>query len=201
VSHEKTSLFRSQLGIALQAILLMAMVFVCTTIGWLIVAGPRRAKNSDRAIAKAPAPTMERKAPSRSQPPAPPEKVVPAPTPPQQEEPRSRPEPERPIPSSPPPAPERMALTYEKHILPVLQRSCLSCHGDRKKRGGLDLRTLASVKRGGESGAAVHPGKPDDSPLLETVASNRMPPGKRKLTEAEKQLIRDWIAGGAKGER
>ncbi len=92
-------------------------------------------------------------------------------------------------------------LTYEKHILPIMQRSCLNCHGAGKRRGGLDLRTLASAKRGGESGAAVNPGNPDDSPLLETVVANRMPPGKGKLSAAEKQLIRDWIASGAKGER
>jgi hypothetical protein len=198
VPRQKTSPFHSQLGIAVQAVLLMAMVFVCTTIGWLIAAGPRRAKNSDRAIAKAPAAVAEQKAPSRPQPPAPPEKAAPEPTPPPKEELSPRPEPERPMPPSPPPAPERTALTYEKHILPIMQRSCISCHGERKRKGKLDLRTLVSVKRGGESGAAVKPGNSDDSLLLETVVSNRMPPDKRKLTEAEKQLIRDWIFSGAK---
>jgi hypothetical protein len=42
--------------------LLMAMVFVCTTVGWLIVALPRWARNSERAVASAPAanaPTAE----------------------------------------------------------------------------------------------------------------------------------------------
>jgi hypothetical protein len=92
-------------------------------------------------------------------------------------------------------------LTYEKHILPIMRRTCISCHGDLKRRAKLDLRTLASAKRGGENGPAITPGNPGDSPLLESVVSNKMPPGKNKLTAAEKQLIREWIASGAKGER
>jgi hypothetical protein len=196
------------MSLAIQATMLMAMVFVCTTLGWLIVALPRRAKSIDHAVAKAPAPMAkapraetERKPARKPEAPAPAEKVAPAPTVPPREVPRPRPEPERPAPAAPAPAPERPMLTYERNILPIIQRSCITCHGERKKRGGLDLRTLAAAKRGGESGAAVNPDNPDDSTLLESVVSNKMPPGKAKLTAAEKQLIREWIAGGAKGER
>jgi mono/diheme cytochrome c family protein len=92
-------------------------------------------------------------------------------------------------------------LTYEKDILPIVQRACISCHGATRKRGGLDLRTFASLARGGESGVGVQPGKPDESALLESVVSGRMPPGKMKLPPAEKQLIRDWIASGAKSTK
>jgi hypothetical protein len=197
---------------AVQAMLLMAMVFVCTTIGWLIVAGPRRTKKSETAVAKAPAPVAkvpmgesERKVAARPPSAAPREKAAPTPTVASSEEPRPRPEPERPAPAAtspaPSPAPGRTALTYERHILPIVQRSCISCHGDKKRKGKLDLRSLAAARRGGESGPSVKPGNPDDSPLLETIVANRMPPGKRKLSEAEKQLIRDWIVSGAKGER
>jgi hypothetical protein len=63
-----------------------------------------------------------------------------------------------------------MTLSYEKHILPIMQRSCISCHGELKKRGKLDLRTLMAVKRGGESGPVVNPGNPDDS-LVEFAMS------------------------------
>jgi uncharacterized membrane protein len=97
--------------------------------------------------------------------------------------------------------PKGPVLTYEKNILPIMQRSCVSCHSAMKKKGGLDLRSLAAVVRGGDSGPGVKAGNPDDSPLLERVVSNSMPPGRRKLTDAEKQLIRDWIASGAKGGR
>jgi mono/diheme cytochrome c family protein len=180
--------------------MLAVMVFVCTTLGWVLTKVPRRAKSTGPAIAQAKAPAPERKAQPSPEPPRPREK---APTPPAKraaEEPRPRPEPERPAVPPPEPAGERMVLTYETHILPIMQRSCISCHGDRKKRGGLDLRTLASLKRGGDSGAGVKPGDPASSPLLESIVSGQMPPGKRKLSDAEKQLIREWIAGGAKGK-
>ncbi len=187
--------------------MLMAMVFVCTTLGWLIVAGPRRAKSGERAVAKAKAPVpkapvkeVERKDSVTPQPEAPAEKPSPLPRPPAREEPPPSPAAERPAPAPVKATPERRMLTYEKHILPIMQRSCINCHGGGKKRGGLDLRTLAAAKRGGDSGAAVNPDNPSDSPLLETVMSNRMPPGRRKLSDVEKQLIREWIAGGAKGQ-
>src|SRR5205814_859859 len=51
--------------------------------------------------------------------------------------------------------PARRELTYEKHVLPIMQRACLSCHGAPKKRGGLDLRTYSTLLRGGDSGAGV----------------------------------------------
>jgi hypothetical protein len=170
-----------------QVMMLLLMVFVCTALGWLWVAAPRRAKTQDQAAAKTKEAAPEKKSdpgdgPGRGDPPATPEKSPPVA------------EPERP---PTPPAPETPMLTWEKDVQPILERSCLNCHGVRK-RGGLDLRTLASALAGGDSGAGLKPGKPEDSPLLESIVSNRMPPGKRKLTEGEKKVIRDWIAGGAK---
>jgi hypothetical protein len=92
-------------------------------------------------------------------------------------------------------------LTYEKHVLPILQRACVSCHGARK-RGGLDLRTLTALERGGDSGPGVKRGSPDDSPLWESISSGRMPPKKPgALTAGEKKAIREWIASGARGGR
>jgi hypothetical protein len=43
-------------------------------------------------------------------------------------------------------------------------------------------------------------GKPDESLLIERVTSGEMPPGKKKLTAAEIEVLRKWIAGGAKVE-
>jgi hypothetical protein len=208
------------MGLVLQVMLLTLLVFVCTMIGWLLVQGPRPAKNGDRVASakqpkkgdRAPAPARtpeekktqrretsereprEKKNRDREERPKPPEKTAPP-----AEEPRPRPAPApEPPPPPPPPAPDRRMLTYEKDILPIMERACLNCHGSRKKRGGLDLRTFAALLKGGDSGAGVKAGKPDDSPLLESVMSNRMPPGKRKLSAEDKKLIRDWIAGGAK---
>jgi hypothetical protein len=181
------------LGLVVQAVLLAVMVFACTTVGWLWVNARRPPRRTAHAVAAAPAQPARR-------PPAAPIIAAPPtlPTPPA---PRAAPEPQRPDPApapSPPPAPEGVRLGYEKDVLPILRRSCTSCHGDRRKRGGLDLTTFAALRRGGDGGPGVQPGRPDDSPLYESIASGRMPPGRKKLTAAEKRLVHDWIAGGAR---
>ena len=81
----------------------------------------------------------------------------------------------------------------------MLQTKCVSCHGGLSKKGALDLRTLEAIARGGNEGPAVQPGSPEVSPLWTWVASGNMPPkGKPQLTAAEKRLLRDWIADGAR---
>ena len=89
--------------------------------------------------------------------------------------------------------------TYETDIRPLFQAKCVRCHGDKARKADLDLRTLAGALKGGESGAAIVPGKPDESLLYEKVHAGAMPPGKPdRLSEAEVKTIRLWIAGGAK---
>jgi len=85
---------------------------------------------------------------------------------------------------------------FDTHIAPLLARRCLGCHNPTDKKGGLDLTGVESARQGGESGAAVTPGKPDDSLLLQRVLDNEMPP-KRPLADDEKDLLRKWIASGA----
>jgi cytochrome c553 len=89
--------------------------------------------------------------------------------------------------------------SFEADIRPLLQAKCLRCHGEKFRRADLDLRTHAGALKGGESGPAVVPGKPDQSPLYEKAHSGAMPPGgKDRLSEAEVSAIRRWIAAGAR---
>jgi hypothetical protein len=97
------------------------------------------------------------------------------------------------------PSESSVALKFEKDILPVFQSKCISCHGGLSKKGGLDLRSLTSITRGGNSGPGMKPGRPEDSPVWQSLKANEMPPpNKPQLTADEKQLILKWIAGGAK---
>jgi hypothetical protein len=90
-------------------------------------------------------------------------------------------------------------VTFENDVLPILQAKCISCHGGLSKKGELDLRTLASAKRGGESGSGIRPGSLDESTIWNFISRDKMPPAKsKKLTEAEKTTIRNWIVSGAK---
>src|SRR5262245_19238540 len=74
---------------------------------------------------------------------------------------------------------------FEKRVRPLLAEHCYPCHGPDKRRGGLTLNSPAAVRKGGDRGPAVVPGRPDESLLIKAVryadGELRMPP-KGKLT-------------------
>src|SRR2546423_12555998 len=78
------------------------------------------------------------------------------------------------------PSPED-ARFFETRIRPLLSDACGKCHGAEKQRGGLRLDSRAALLKGGETGPAVLPGKPDESLLLKAVRYEgpEMPPKKR----------------------
>lgn len=88
------------------------------------------------------------------------------------------------------------APTFSREILPIFRKHCWSCHGDRSK-GDLDLRQLALILRGGDSGAAVVAGQPNQSVLWKRIRDREMPPGKDKLSDGDQETIRRWIESGA----
>lgn len=79
-------------------------------------------------------------------------------------------------------------ITFAKDIQPVLLAKCSNCHGNIKK-GGLDVRTLESLKKGGNSGPAFKPGNLKDSPLWYIIGMGPF----HTLTDVEKNLIKQWI--------
>jgi hypothetical protein len=90
-------------------------------------------------------------------------------------------------------------LYFETQVRPILKTHCFLCHGEgEKKEGNLDLRLVRFMARGGDSGAAIVAHHADDSLLHRRIAADEMPPGKKKLTPAEKETIRRWLNGGAK---
>lgn len=98
-------------------------------------------------------------------------------------------------------------LTYETHIAPILQQRCAPCHfpdGGKKPKGDFDLTSLALALKDGEKGPRIKPGSVDESPLvamIEWKAEPFMPPKEKfkQLPQEEIDLIKAWIAGGAKG--
>jgi mono/diheme cytochrome c family protein len=88
--------------------------------------------------------------------------------------------------------------SFEEDVRPLFRAKCWRCHGEKGRKADLDLTTVAGALKGGESGPAIVPGKPDDSILFEKVRDGTMPPGKKgRLAEAEVEVVRRWIAGGA----
>ncbi len=91
---------------------------------------------------------------------------------------------------------------FEPDIVPLLKKNCWKCHSAKSRKGELSLQTLDGFLRGGESGeAAIVPGKPGLSPLMELIDRGEMPPGNDSLGRSDRDLIRQWIAGGARGQK
>jgi len=86
---------------------------------------------------------------------------------------------------------------WDSHVEPLLKEHCVECHSPTKSKSGLDLTSLQTILRGGDRGAAVIPGRPEESNLykfLVAEADPHMPPGKRKaLAPDEVALIQQWI--------
>ena len=101
-------------------------------------------------------------------------------------------------------AKKSVTAVTENEVMPIFQMRCTVCHGKRKQEGGLDLRTQASRLKGGKSGPALVPGKPEESLLMKKVLSGEMPPAKmlyefavRPPSSSEVEVLRHWIEAGA----
>lgn len=93
---------------------------------------------------------------------------------------------------------QRQLDQFEIHVRPLLMKHCIECHGDAKQEGGLRLTSIHDMIKGGESGPAVVPGKPDESLLIEALRyeSFEMPPS-GQLSDGVTDAIADWIGAGA----
>src|SRR5436190_16359576 len=95
-------------------------------------------------------------------------------------------------------------IFFETKIRPVLVESCLECHGDKKQKGGLRLDSKEHLLKGGSSGAAVVPGKANDSLLIKAIRytdPDLKMPRKAKLPEAVIADFAKWIDMGAPDPR
>lgn len=93
-------------------------------------------------------------------------------------------------------------LDFSRDIQPLLSENCYHCHGqDANERKG-DLRL--DVEKDAKAAKAVVAGKSHASSLIERIFSMDpdevmpTPKSNRKLTEAQKQLLKQWIDEGAK---
>jgi hypothetical protein len=97
----------------------------------------------------------------------------------------------------PAPAQEDGAVSFRNDILPIMENSCVRCHGGSRTERGLDLRAYDALMRGSRNGAMLIPGDADNSELVIQVVSGEMPRRAPKLPEEYIQLIIDWVNQGA----
>lgn len=90
---------------------------------------------------------------------------------------------------------------FESSVRPLLHEKCSECHGPTKQESGLRFDRRTDV-----IGKSIHdtlladPGSPDQSRILQVIRHSenevQMPPN-GKLTDAEIQILTDWISSGA----
>ena len=100
------------------------------------------------------------------------------------------------------PPPANVQVDFSRDIQPILENSCLRCHGPQKPKGKFRLDNRASALKGGVNGVDILPGQSAKSPLIFYVAclvpDEEMPPvGKGdQLTDEQVGLLRAWIDQG-----
>jgi uncharacterized protein DUF1549/uncharacterized protein DUF1553/cytochrome c len=94
-------------------------------------------------------------------------------------------------------------VDYAHDVRPILAQKCFACHGALKQQSGLRLDAAAMIRKGGDSGPIIAPGKPEDSLLFRRVSSTdvdvRMPPeGEGEpLDGRQLGIVKAWIEQGA----
>ena len=100
-------------------------------------------------------------------------------------------------------------LRFNRDIRPILSENCFFCHGQDPKHREADLRLdqRSEAIKDNDGVFAIVPGHPEKSEMLKRMLSHdadeQMPPpeSNRKVTTAQIELIRRWIAQGAPYEK
>jgi len=98
----------------------------------------------------------------------------------------------------------RGAPDFNRDVLPILSDNCFTCHGpdEQTRKAKLRLDTREGALR--TKDPVIIPGRPSQSELIRRVAAKDpddvMPPpeSKRKLSAAQVETLRRWVADGAK---
>jgi formylglycine-generating enzyme required for sulfatase activity len=94
------------------------------------------------------------------------------------------------------------AVDFEKDVAPILQSSCVGCHGPQRGAGNVSVSTSEAMNNRSSLGQLVTPGDPTKSALFLTInlpkgAPKAMPPS-GPLSKDKIEVIRQWIQEGAK---
>jgi hypothetical protein len=101
------------------------------------------------------------------------------------------------------PSPAPGEIEFDRDVRPILEISCVRCHGPELARSRFRLDDREAALRGGGIGVAIVPGSSEESPLIHYVSrlveGLEMPPEGQgdPLTEQQVGVLRAWIDQGA----
>jgi Planctomycete cytochrome C len=91
-------------------------------------------------------------------------------------------------------------VDFLRDVKPILAQRCFRCHSSLEQESNLRLDSVPAILKGGDGGAAVVPGKSEDSRVIMAVERRgelKMPPEGEPLTAKQIEVLRSWIDSGA----
>lgn len=100
---------------------------------------------------------------------------------------------------------QKPRIDFVKHIRPIFETTCVSCHNPEKMKGDYDMTTKAlAFKVDGDYGDAIVPFQPGKSSIVELIShpadhDDLMPPKKSggPLPKEKIEMVRMWVEQGA----
>jgi WD40 repeat protein len=94
-------------------------------------------------------------------------------------------------------------VSFINDVAPILRENCFACHDAKKRKGKLDMTSIAGLRKGGDKADPIVPGKPEESliiDLLTAKTTGRMPPkdSGEALPKEKIEIVQQWIKEGAK---
>ncbi len=92
-------------------------------------------------------------------------------------------------------------VDYQRQVRPIIEKHCLECHSQDKRKGGLSLATYEDALEGGRNGPVIRPGNGAGSLMIHRVRGDvepQMPKDEDPLSAAQIALLRSWIDQGAR---
>jgi len=104
---------------------------------------------------------------------------------------------------------EAREIGFNRDVRSILSANCFECHGpdEKSREAGLRLDTFEGATADNDGVRAIVPGDPASSEILRRLTtsdpSDRMPPpeSKKTVSEAEVEILRQWIEQGANYQR
>jgi mono/diheme cytochrome c family protein len=94
-------------------------------------------------------------------------------------------------------------VDFIRDVQPIFENKCLECHNPNKIKGKLLMDSAVALLKGGDTGPGLVAGKPDESEIIKRVVLPKdhddiMPPKGGPLAANEVDVLKRWIAEGAK---